>query len=61
MIFGPWRIRPGGLSVSRTFGDIESKISNYGGMTGNVIAEPDIFDFDLEDTDFIALGCYIIR
>lgn len=24
-IFGPWRVKPGGLSVSKTFGDIESK------------------------------------
>ena len=60
-IFGPWRIRPGGLSVSRTFGDIESKVSSYGGMSGNVIAEPDIIEFDLTNSDFIALGCLLIR
>jgi len=27
LLFGPYRMMPGGLSVSRTFGDIEAKLS----------------------------------
>jgi len=33
---------PGRLSVSRTFGDIEAKLSLYGGLPGVIIAEPEI-------------------
>jgi protein phosphatase 2C family protein 2/3 len=33
---------PGRLSVSRTFGDAEAKISNNGGSMNVVIAEPEI-------------------
>ena len=36
LMFGPWRIKPGGLSVSRTFGDLESKVTSYGGKKGCV-------------------------
>ena len=54
--FGPWRIRPGGLSVSRTFGDIESKIKQFGGIENTVTAEPEVFKYDLEEFDFIFLA-----
>jgi serine/threonine protein phosphatase PrpC len=57
LIFGPWRISPGGLSVSRTFGDKESKTSTFGGSEGIVVPDPDVFDFDLDEADFILLGC----
>lgn len=60
LIFGPWRVRPGGLSVSRSFGDLESKIPSLGGITGVVISEPEITEFKLEDTDFVFLACNII-
>jgi protein phosphatase 2C family protein 2/3 len=37
---GPVRVLPGRLSVSRTFGDIQAKISKYGGMPNVISAEP---------------------
>jgi len=56
-IIGPYRVRPGGLSVSRTFGDAEAKF----GPDGNpnvVIAVPDITSFKVTAAhDFIVLGC----
>jgi protein phosphatase 2C family protein 2/3 len=57
IIFGPWRVKPGGLSVSRTFGDVESKMQSLGGLNGTVICEPETFCFDYEDVDFILMGC----
>ena len=54
----PWRVAPGGLSVSRTFGDIESKDERFGGKKGVVVASPDISEFDLnEEYNFIVIGC----
>ena len=61
LIFGPWRIKPGGLSVSRSFGDIESKVPQYGGTPGTVVADPELFFCPLDDLDFVLLGCEIIR
>lgn len=56
LVFGPWRINPGGLSVSRTFGDKESKDTRYGGAEGIVVPDPEVFDFDLDGADFVILG-----
>lgn len=42
MLYGPYRVLPGRLSVSRTFGDIEAKDESLGGKKGVVIAEPEI-------------------
>ena len=53
-----WRVCPGGLSVSRTFGDIESKDERFGGKKGVVVALPDISEFELNDEyNFIVIGC----
>ena len=49
MIFGPWRIKPGGLSVSRSFGDVESKLKKFGGSENVVISDPQIVDRDIND------------
>ena len=58
LLYGPHRVFPGGLSVSRTFGDIEAKRTKYGGNPKVVIAPPDIKCFKIEDNyDFIILGC----
>ena len=58
LIETPWRVYPGGLSVSRTFGDIESKNELLGGKEGVVVATPDISEFDLnDDYNFIVIGC----
>lgn len=57
-IAGPFRVLPGRLSVSRTFGDAEAKLKSHGGNPNVIIAEPDIKSFKLtENNDFIILGC----
>ncbi len=55
ILLGPYRINPGGLSVSRTIGDYESKCLN----NNIIISIPEIYSFDLEkdNIDFFLLGC----
>ena len=54
----PWRVLPGRLSVSRTFGDVEAKYEKLGGMKNVVVALPDITEIELdEDFNFMVLGC----
>ena len=54
----PWRVLPGRLSVSRTFGDIQAKIEAFGGKSGVIIPKPDITEFDLDENfDFMVIGC----
>lgn len=57
IIFGPWRVKPGGLSVSRTFGDVESKMQTLGGLAGTVICDPETTSFSYDDIDFVVMGC----
>lgn len=57
VMFGPWRVKPGGLSVSRTFGDIESKIESLGGLVGTVVCDPEVTTFNYDNLDFILIGC----
>ncbi len=60
MIYGPHRVFPGRLSVSRTFGDIEAKLAKLEGNPKVVIAEPDITAFKITEKnklDFIIIGC----
>ena len=55
--YGPHRILPGRLSVSRAFGDIEAKNPDYGGNPNVLIASPDIKSFEITNkTDFLVLG-----
>jgi protein phosphatase 2C family protein 2/3 len=55
---GPLRVLPGRLSVSRTFGDIEAKLEQFGGNPKVVIAEPEIRSFKISsDHDFLILAC----
>ena len=54
----PWRVFPGRLSVSRTFGDIEAKNEKFGGNKNVVVALPDIYEFKLgKEFNLIVLGC----
>jgi serine/threonine protein phosphatase PrpC len=54
-------LNPGNLGVTRSIGDIETKLPQFGGKPGVVIGIPDIISFRLEDdTDFILLGSYSI-
>ncbi len=58
VLVGPYRVFPGRLSVSRTFGDVEAKIPKYGGIPGVIVATPEIRSFKItNDTDFLVLGC----
>lgn len=55
--FGPHRVIPGRLSVSRALGDAHAKLKQLGGNPNVVISRPDIKKFRLEDTyDFIVMG-----
>ena len=55
---GPARIFPGRLSVSRSFGDVEAKIPEFGGNPKVLIAIPEIKAFRIKkEHDFIVLGC----
>ena len=54
----PWRVLPGRLSVSRTFGDVEAKNEKFGGNRNVVVALPDITEIELnEEFNLIVLGC----
>lgn len=58
VIIGPYRVLPGRLSVSRTFGDVEAKIEKFGGNPKVVVSTPDIKSFKIaKDHDFIVMGC----
>ena len=53
----PWRILPGRLTVSRTFGDIQAKDEKFGGNKTVIIALPDITKIILDDNyNFIVMG-----
>ena len=58
MIEMPWRVNPGRLSVSRTFGDIEIKLEKFGGKKNVVVSTPDIVEFELNDQyNFLVISC----
>lgn len=61
IIPGPWRIFPGSLSVSRSFGDFSSKLKKLGGLSQTVINEPELNEVPIKNVDFAILGCYLIR
>ena len=53
-----FRVFPGGLAISRSIGDVESKYPQFGGRTGGVISTPDIVSINYKNTfDFILLAC----
>jgi protein phosphatase 2C family protein 2/3 len=55
---GPYRVSPGRLSVSRTFGDLEAKHPDLGGIRGVVVSDPDInfIRNGCNELDFIVMG-----
>jgi len=54
----PWRVFPGRLSVSRTFGDIGAKNEKFGGKNGVIIPNPDITELEINNEfDFMVIGC----
>jgi protein phosphatase 2C family protein 2/3 len=44
---GPHRVFPGRLSVTRTFGDIEAKFSEFNGNPKAIVCDPEIFSFKI--------------
>ena len=54
-----YRVLPGDLSVSRTIGDAEVKISFFGGKEGVVVPNPEITKFRIDEGkfDFLLMGC----
>lgn len=58
VVYGPHRVFPGRLSVSKTIGDIEAKLAKYEGNPNVVVADPDVTAFEIkENHDFIVIGC----
>lgn len=56
-MLGPYRVQPGRLSVARTFGDIEAKLTKTQGNPGVVIATPEVSHFRITpDLDFMVIG-----
>ena len=56
-LVGPYRINPGGLSITRSIGDFSSKILSYGGMPNTIIPKPEIISYKItSDTDFVFLA-----
>ena len=55
---GPHRVFPGGLSVSRTIGDLPSKEPRLGGNPGCVVATPETSVVKIDQScDFMVLAC----
>lgn len=58
IVNGPYRVFPGRLSVSRTFGDFEAKMTKYGGNPKVVVVDPEISEVPIDSSsDFLLLGC----
>jgi protein phosphatase 2C family protein 2/3 len=51
------RIMPGGISVSRAFGDFDAKLVRFGGNPNVLIAVPEVKSFRIHsDADFLVVG-----
>jgi len=58
IVVGPLWVLPGRLSVCRTFGDYEAKLTDRGGNPKVVIAVPEVKSFEIKDEhDFVLIGC----
>lgn len=54
----PYWLYPGGLSVSRSFGDTSAKLKEFQGNPKVLIAEPEIsIYYPSKDTDFYLIAC----
>ena len=55
-LLGPYRIKPGGLSITRSIGDFSSKILSYGGLPNSIISQPEIITYKINsDCNFIII------
>lgn len=58
LLYGPYRVFPGRLSVSRSFGDIEAKLPMFNGNPNILISTPEIKSFVLgEGIEWFILAC----
>lgn len=56
--YGPFRVDPGGLSVSRTIGDWPAKDASRNGNPNCVVPHPDVFELELNTrSDFMVIAC----
>ncbi len=56
--YGPYRVDPGGLSVSRTIGDLQAKDIAMKGNPRCIVPHPDCYEVDItSDTDFAVIAC----
>lgn len=46
---GTFRVNPGGLQVTRCFGSPQAKLKALGGISGMILAEPDMKGFKIKD------------
>lgn len=52
-----YRITPSSLSVSRTFGDMDAKLTKFGGSPGIIVSTPEIRKIEITNSlDFIIMG-----
>ena len=51
------RVFPGGLAITRSFGDARSKLTDLNGNPNGIICEPEINEFKITPQhDFIVIG-----
>lgn len=56
--YGPHRVNPGGLSLSRSIGDLPSKAREVGGNPNCLVSCPEIAEVEICKTDdFMVLAC----
>ena len=42
--------------MARTFGDVESKLKQFGGLDGTVVCTPEVIQFDNDNIDYIFMA-----
>jgi serine/threonine protein phosphatase PrpC len=56
-VYSPWRIKPGGLTVTRSFGAADSKLKERGGLPDVIISDPEVVEKHVNpNMDFVLLG-----
>lgn len=55
---GPHRVNPGGLSLSRSIGDLPSKATELGGNPNCLVSCPELHEFEVtSEYDFMVMAC----
>lgn len=62
ILLGPYRVFPGRLSVSRSFGDVEAKLPMFNGNPNILISTPEVKVYELNSNlEWMILACNIIN